>query len=231
MRRTALLLTVAAVSAAGCQRTADIQADPAFSMKPLVIDPAIQYRNWEPSVAEYANGAVVAGPTLYPYETARYRPDWQQSLFAPVLFIGQTVMVPVTAFQNKPWSPVVNEGVAFEPTYTAVPPLPPSTPEVYAAIEEAALQPPPPPDTPAPARIPDRAAPQPRRTLPPRTSTPSQPQTPEVHLAPAPAPAPAPQPAETPAATDAVDRAVQQLTQPTEPAPTTQPTTLPELNK
>ena len=114
LKRTSLVLLVATGSIAGCQRTADIQERPAFSMSPLVIDSAIQHRNWEPSVVEYPNGDVVAGPTLFPYETRRTDPGWQQALFAPVLFVGQTIALPFHAFVTPPWSQVAYQGVDFE---------------------------------------------------------------------------------------------------------------------
>lgn len=230
MKRTTLALMVVAASIAGCQRTADIQEAPAFSMSPLVIDAAIQHRDWEPSVVEYPNGAVVAGPTLYPYETERTAPNWQQSLFAPLLFIGQTVAVPFHAVQTPPWSEVTYEGVDFEPTYTAVPPLPPSDPEVLAAIQDrpaaARAQQPSVTPTAAPAPTPDRVE--------------SIDQTVEQLTEPKPEPAIEPAtPQDTPApATPPADQPAVQVVRPpaAQPAqtPTTQPATRPiekELNK
>lgn len=225
MKRTSLILLVAAGGLIGCQRTADIQEAPAFSAEPLIIDQAIQYRDWEPSVVEYPNGAVVAGPTLFPYETQRTAPGWQQSLFAPVLFLGQTIALPFHAVQTPPWSEVAHEGVDFEPSYTAVPPLPPSDPQVLAAIRDrrASAQ---------PQQLQQRAAP---ALTPSRTGAIDQ--TVDQLTEPTPA-APSATPRTAPATRPATRPAVQ-VVRPPAPQPATRPATQPatqpapqrELNK
>lgn len=225
IKRASLALTVAVTAITGCQRTADIQEDPTFSMSPLVIDQAMQHRNWGASVVEYPNGAVVAGPTLFPYETTRTDPNWQQSLFAPVLFVGQTIILPFHAVVTPPWTEVAYQGVDFEPTHTAVPPLPPTDPQVLAALRDrtdTATVSPVPQKSATPAKPAAKPAPESRDDAADQVD-----QTVEQLTQPAPSKTitPAPKP-DQPAA-----QVVQPATQPRSQPPTTRPAPRPELNK
>lgn len=231
IKRTSLIAAIALGGVVGCQRTADIQEEPALGIAPLVLDRAIQHRDWDPSVVEYANGAVVAGPTLFPYETTRTDPNWQQALLAPWLFVGQTIISPFQAIVTPPWSEVTYGGVNFDPSYTAVPPLPPSDPEILIAAEDYPPAAAPAPQTAEPAPTP---APQPvdrKDAVEPSTEAPVKPAptppaaAPRATPAPAPAPEPAARPVEPPAA-----QVVAPATQPAA-QPSTQTDSQPELNK
>lgn len=231
IKRTSLVVAVALGGVVGCQRTADIQEEPALSTAPLVLDRAIQHRDWEPSVVEYPNGAVVAGPTLFPYETTRTDPNWQQALLAPWLFVGQTIISPFQAIVTPPWSEVTYRGVDVDPSYTAVPPLPPSDPEIVIAAEDHPQVAAPAPQIAEPAPTP---APQPvdrNDAVEPSTQAPVKP----APTPPAAAPRATPTPAPTPAPTQRqVDQPAAQVVAPaTQPAarPPTQTDSQPELNK
>lgn len=113
----------------GCQMASPIQrvrnSEPeAQSTAPLVIDGAMQLRDWERSTAMYSNGDTVAGPTGFPYEARWYMPEPVYPLVETPLFVGQTVLMPVTLTITPPWTPIRYSGATVETTYTAMPQLP-----------------------------------------------------------------------------------------------------------
>jgi hypothetical protein len=54
------------------------------------------------------------------------------------LFVFQTVALPVTLAITPPWTELHYTGATVEPTYTAMPPLPPSNAVVETAVEPSA---------------------------------------------------------------------------------------------
>lgn len=91
---------------------------------PLVVDQAMQLRDWDRVTAHYSNGDTVAGPTGFPYEARWGQPEWAYSVIEPPLFVGQTVALPVSLVITPPWTPIRYTGETVETTYTAMPPLP-----------------------------------------------------------------------------------------------------------
>src|SRR5215213_690597 len=66
-RRARFMLGLAATTAlAGCFHHAEPVTDP-VSSEPMVIDEAMQRRDWSRSVSEFYGGGVVAGATRFPY--------------------------------------------------------------------------------------------------------------------------------------------------------------------
>ena len=131
--------------ATGCQRVQNTPPE-ALNTTPLVIDRAMQLRNWEPSSVEYANGSVVAGPLGFWFEPRPDLPEWQHTFVDPAMFAGQALILPVTVFFPPPWTDFAYRGATVEPTYTAAPPLPPEEPTVSGLSPQ-----PTPAPTPAPA--------------------------------------------------------------------------------
>jgi hypothetical protein len=82
-------------------------------------------RDWEATRALYANGHVKAWPTLFPYQPSDRNPEYVNAMLDPVLLVGQTAALPVTAIMTPPWTPVMYHGVYLRPTYTADVPLEP----------------------------------------------------------------------------------------------------------
>ncbi len=235
----ALGALAAAIAVGGCQKMgARQEREVAFREEGVLLDPAIRTRgsNWEPSVVEYASGDVIAGPTLFPYEPDDTRAEWQQAAVAPLLFVGQTVAAPVTAFLAPVWGTVRYEGVQTPPTQSAIPPMAPTDEATFQALVmqyEQAVQRqqslnedliihrstrqvdqtaeevirPLPGETPAPRQQPASAE---------RSAPPAEPPAPSVTPAPSPAPQAAPTTRPAPAAVQ------------TSPPPTTRPV---ELNK
>lgn len=119
-----LLLLVAALDG-GC-------AGPkpqAYTKPPLIVDGAMQRREWERSVAAYPNGDTVSGHNRFPIRTGVRQGD--SEFAAAVVDLGasmaQTVALPFTYFFIPPFSREVYTGEAVGPTYTAMPQMRPAS--------------------------------------------------------------------------------------------------------
>ena len=129
LKQTKALMAMGVLLAGGCMSQCPLQKvenTPAEreNQAPIMVDPAMQLRNWDRSTAYYGNGNVVAGPTGF-----RYIPRWGQPEPFYVaeevpLFIAQTIALPVVLILTPPWTPELYTGVTVEPTYTAMPPVP-----------------------------------------------------------------------------------------------------------
>lgn len=125
-QRTLLTLvssTLLAGLLGGCVESGTSTAG-AINTDPLIIDPAMQARTWEPSIAYYANGDTPAWSTGFAYEP---RADLEpyQYYFADVgTYLLNFVTSPYTFYNQR--EGVVSTGVQLPPTYTAMPPVPPS---------------------------------------------------------------------------------------------------------
>ncbi len=110
-------LSLAAIS--GCQLNVNrpIKAD--LNQTPLVVDEAMQKRDWDRSVARYANGDTLAGPDLIVFDNTT--PDPYMRLTDPVISTINDSLVPVTTILFPPWKDVIYQGVQTPPTYTAQP--------------------------------------------------------------------------------------------------------------
>jgi len=102
----------------GCQRIKPLQPD-TLSDEPVIVDEAMQIRDWDRSTAYYASGAVVAGDPrtrLEPKDDTRlnYAAD-------PAIGLGNFVLIPFTYFRTPPFTPVVSRGTIVPPSHYAVP--------------------------------------------------------------------------------------------------------------
>ncbi|MCC6422425.1 MAG: hypothetical protein IT447_03030 [Phycisphaerales bacterium] len=111
--------------AAGCQNK-PMGYQEAVNESPLLVDGAMEQRNWTPVMAYYASGAVPAGGTGFLFEPSDKMPQVAQALVDPPLFAAQVVALPLTIFISQPWTLQGYHGAVVEPTYTAMPPLPTS---------------------------------------------------------------------------------------------------------
>jgi hypothetical protein len=107
---------------AGCQSNVSTATDD-YNNAPLVIDEAMQRREWEPVTASYESGDTVAGPTGFKYVPRNDLGYVQTQLVEPALFVGQVLILPINMIAEPPGTDVVYRGAVQEPTYTAVPPL------------------------------------------------------------------------------------------------------------
>ncbi|HYO11059.1 MAG TPA: hypothetical protein VER17_18990 [Tepidisphaeraceae bacterium] len=120
-----LLGTIAGGAAAtgGCQRTIPPMQE-RLNNTPLVVDEAMQRRDWEPSVSYYANGDTRAGGTGYMFNVHETMPAWTRRAADPLVAVGNMLALPVGVFVNSPAKEMSYQGSIIPPTHTAQPPLP-----------------------------------------------------------------------------------------------------------
>jgi hypothetical protein len=119
------LLPAAAMAAAGCfhyQKTPTAQ----LNRTPLIIDPAMQMRDWPPVTAEYADGNVPGWYTRFHYHPSGRLKEWTASIEEPIAFIGGTVLLPVTLFTEPAFTPIMYAGLTMPSSYNAMPAIPPT---------------------------------------------------------------------------------------------------------
>ena len=116
-----IMAALLAIGAAGCAEKAYQPTVQKLSPAPIVEDEAMELRDWQRSSAVYANGVSVSYPTLYPYVARKNVPAIEPVIMEPVLFVGQTLALPITAIDTPPWQDTSYRGVDTPPTYTAVP--------------------------------------------------------------------------------------------------------------
>ena len=153
----------------GCATTNPVKTPAPVAREP-VADEATRARNWPVSVAYYHSGATEAWPTRWYYQP---NPDYEGRLnyiTDPVMFLVQTLSLPVTLGSEPPFDKkVIYAGDVLPPSYSAMPPLPPALAQsqnnpdpdpLVAPRPKAAPMPPPSPRVrPAPMIVPPRTMP------------------------------------------------------------------------
>ena len=203
---------------AGCQRIVPPPTRAPVNNAPLVVDEAMQIRDWDRSTNYYANGAAVAGGTGYLWQTHEaINPGHRRFVEVPVAVLNMASM-PVGVFVNSPFDKQVARGETVPPTYTGQPPLPGQPPVQVQAAEESDVPPPPPAQPTAPVET--SPLPATETTEPPAPPAPVTPITPAPVDPITPAPTPDPLAPETPPpAPPATEEPVAPVPPPTPPAP------------
>lgn len=141
----------------GCQSTqlgthADLMPDD------VLTDPAMAKRDWPMTVATYSNGSVVADPNFVAYEPRHDLEPWQYYFADAGSFLANLIRAPFLAFQHGFDSDVTYLGYQMQPSYYAVPNLPPKLETAEAAevpeAPEISDDPAPSDITPAPTTMP-----------------------------------------------------------------------------
>jgi hypothetical protein len=117
------LSVLAAGALLGCQANVPNGVE-RLNNSPLIVDEAMQLREWEPVPTYYANGDTVADGTGYMYHTHETIPDPYRRVVEPVVGTMNIALLPVGVFLNSPFRPQVYQGAILPPTHTAMPPLP-----------------------------------------------------------------------------------------------------------
>ena len=121
---TALKICLGAlIGLAGCQHQTYTTRGEVTS-EPLTVDAAMQQRQWEPTTAYYENGDTRSWTTGFAY-SPRTVPPYAYAATDTGTFLLNVVTLPYTVFDQR--AGVQSGGVKLEPSYTANPPLPPST--------------------------------------------------------------------------------------------------------
>jgi len=119
--RNVLVAGVLAAAAVGCQvKKAD--APVALNDTPLVIDGAMQARDWDQSKALYENGRVPANTDRFILQTSDKAADnnWSWATDTPI-FLANSVIFPFTYFGDPPGQWVEHPSVTTPTTYNASP--------------------------------------------------------------------------------------------------------------
>ena len=114
---------VASVGITGCQKTKPAPVAKLID-SPVLVDDAMQRREWEQSSAYYANGDTVAGFSgrwLEPQP--RFSEGYFGRLADPAVGLTNVVIMPLTMLQTPPWKGVDYQGVIVPPTHSANPPV------------------------------------------------------------------------------------------------------------
>jgi hypothetical protein len=124
-RRTVFsLLIFPALAIGGCAIKQPPPPD-AVSHAPLVVDEAMQNRQWPVSVAQYANGETNAWATGFILIDRPNAPVWEASVTETPIFVANVLACPIVFLATPAWQPVIYPRGITEPSYTAQPPLPP----------------------------------------------------------------------------------------------------------
>lgn len=91
---------------------------------PLIVDDAMQRREWDRSTSFYANGDTAAGGTGYMFQTHETINERDRRVVDPVLATMNIGLLPVGIFVNSPFKSQVYQGVVIPPTHTGMPALP-----------------------------------------------------------------------------------------------------------
>ena len=114
---------VAAPLLCGCLKPSE-PAGP-VARHPVLIDEAMERRRWAMVPAHYQNGETPAWPTGF---TLAHRPDapkWAAVFTDTPLFLANIIAMPVGYAVTPGWTRVTYNTGVVEPTYHAMPPLPP----------------------------------------------------------------------------------------------------------
>ena len=96
-----------------------------LSAPSIDVDEAMQARDWNLTPAYYPSGSTVAGPTEFAFVPAPNQPQERAVIVEPALFFVNLAVMPIEIIRCPPWTAVQWKAASVEPTYTAVPPLPP----------------------------------------------------------------------------------------------------------
>jgi hypothetical protein len=92
---------------------------------PLIVDEAMQQRNWQRTVVRFQNGETPAWATGFLLEHPKDEPKLLPILTDGPMFLENVLVLPVDYVLNPPWQRAIFPAGVVEPSFTAVPPLPP----------------------------------------------------------------------------------------------------------
>jgi hypothetical protein len=96
----------------------------AVSKAPLIVDEAMQQRQWNRTVVRFQNGETPAGPTEFALSHPDNTPTLVPILTDSPMFLLNVGLMPLDAAVNPPWARVIYPAGVIEPSYTGVPPVP-----------------------------------------------------------------------------------------------------------
>jgi hypothetical protein len=124
-RALAIAVSAAAVASAGCAARQQPKPDH-LTDATIPVDPAMRTRDWDPAFAKYPNGAVVAGPTEFPFEPKRNQAGYAYYGADFLAFAANLAVMPYSLVVTPPWTKQTYYGAKIPPTSTAMPVPPPT---------------------------------------------------------------------------------------------------------
>ena len=119
------LSSILVLSLTGCgfQRATNKPRADRLNDAPLVVDEAMQKREFERSSAYYQRPVVVAGPTWLTFRGDE-KTERTDAITDPAIFVTNVVVSPYPAVKDPQWERVEYRGATVPPTHHAMPPLP-----------------------------------------------------------------------------------------------------------
>lgn len=118
-----LLGSVAVGSLVGCAHPTN-GTTASVSESAVLDDPAMQRRDWPPTAAVYANGQVIADPTLFIYEPKRgMEKQWVYYFADTGAFLASVFTMPIGLFDPGADADVTYPGHVVRASHFAVPPV------------------------------------------------------------------------------------------------------------
>ena len=121
--KVAMLALVGIGALAGCQANVPAPVE-RLNDTPLVVDDAMQRREWDRSTVYYGNGDTIAGGTAYMFQVHETMPNWSRRAADPLVATTNFLLLPVGVFVNSPFDAEAYQGAVIPPTHTAQPVLP-----------------------------------------------------------------------------------------------------------
>ncbi len=97
----------------------------AVDNSPLIVDEAMQQRDWPRTTVRFQNGETPAGPTGFVLQHSPDAPKWTPALTDAPMSVANVGLVPFGYLFTPPWTRVIYPAGVVPPTYNAMPPLPP----------------------------------------------------------------------------------------------------------
>jgi hypothetical protein len=116
----------AAIFLTACQEQQRVPGPEPLAATNVAPDPAMQVRNWDPSVATYNSDLVMAWPNAQPW-VSESLPGLENGGTEVFLFLGNLGYSAVQFVTVNPpaWEKLPYKSLSMPPSYTAMPPLPP----------------------------------------------------------------------------------------------------------
>lgn len=105
---------------------------------PLIVDQAMQERDWSRSAAYYQNGGVKSTSLRTTFATGPHNSRLLSSGLETTAFVGNLAVMPLTLFSTPFNTRVIYHGEQVGPTFNAIPALPPSNYPPTSANGQAA---------------------------------------------------------------------------------------------
>jgi hypothetical protein len=121
--RRILLGAISMSMVAGCQVEHRLPGPEPVNTTPIVTDQAMIERNWKPVPVHYTNDTVMAFDNYAPLRANNTKYSF---LVETPLFLANTIYAAYGVFIIPPWQMIPYKSMSMEPTYTAMPPLPPT---------------------------------------------------------------------------------------------------------